>query len=49
VEARCARWLEALRSSAPQSRSAGLPHAASPAAVSGANVIWRSARWKVPR
>jgi hypothetical protein len=25
VVARCARWLEALRSSAPQSRSAGLP------------------------
>jgi len=37
VEARCARWLEALRSSAPQSRSAGLPHAALPVTISGAN------------
>ena len=43
VEARCARWLEALRSSAPQSRSAGLPHAALPAAGSGANALKRSA------
>ena len=37
------RWLKALRSSAPQSRSAGLPHAALPGAISGANALKRSA------
>ena len=45
VEARCARWLEALRSSAPQSRSAGLPHAALPVAIRSAGVPSKS-RWR---
>jgi len=43
VEARCARWLEALRSSAPQSRSADLPHVALPVAISGTNALKRFA------
>ena len=43
MEARRARWLEALRSSAPQSRSTSLPHAALPVAISGANALERSA------
>ena len=39
VDAVLAAGLLALRSSAPQSRSAGLPHAALPAAISGANAM----------